>query len=393
MAYTSYPADLIKAMQSAEVPVDINNVGYRTYVDSKAIPVNDEDGNFVGYRLEKNPNAAFGNGSGMFGGFGPAFYQADQLQKDENGNLVYRQQLDTPQIYDKSTGLAIDTNYSVDQGGNLFKNYKLGWDPTTNQLKTDVSYNQWQGGGGFGDFLKSAAIGAALLYGGGALADALGAGAATTTADALAAGSAIDTSAGATIGAANDLSMASDYAAADFGQAAASAAPSTTAAALIPAAAPASTADALAADNIDVGGGFNPATGTGDLATAEAAAATGVTSSASLATSADALKSGFSLSNLSTGSKLLDSALGQLGGTVLGKAVSGNSSSGTPQVASATPTAPSSAPSFANSFNQLDVAASDVAQRLMRGRTSTILTGGQGEDESQLSTSQILLGK
>ena len=39
--------------------------------------------------------------------------------------------------------------------------------------------------------------------------------------------------------------------------------------------------DSLAADNIDVGGGFNPATGTGDAATRAAAAATGVTSSAS----------------------------------------------------------------------------------------------------------------
>jgi len=41
-------------------------------------------------------------------------------------------------------------------------------------------------------------------------------------------------------------------------------------------------ADSLAADNIDVGGGFNPATGTGDAATRAAAAATGVTSSASI---------------------------------------------------------------------------------------------------------------
>jgi hypothetical protein len=39
-------------------------------------------------------------------------------------------------------------------------------------------------------------------------------------------------------------------------------------------------ADAMAADNIDAGGGFNPATGTGDEATAAAAAETGVTSSA-----------------------------------------------------------------------------------------------------------------
>lgn len=42
-------------------------------------------------------------------------------------------------------------------------------------------------------------------------------------------------------------------------------------------------ADALAADNIDVGGGFNPATGAGDAATAAAAAETGVTSSAGTA--------------------------------------------------------------------------------------------------------------
>ena len=41
-------------------------------------------------------------------------------------------------------------------------------------------------------------------------------------------------------------------------------------------------AGSLAADNIDVGGGFNPATGTGDAATAAAAAATGVTPSAAI---------------------------------------------------------------------------------------------------------------
>jgi hypothetical protein len=40
-------------------------------------------------------------------------------------------------------------------------------------------------------------------------------------------------------------------------------------------------ADALKADNRDVGGGYNPATGKGDAATAEAARQTGVTSSAS----------------------------------------------------------------------------------------------------------------
>lgn len=41
------------------------------------------------------------------------------------------------------------------------------------------------------------------------------------------------------------------------------------------------TSDAVAADNIDVGGGWNPTTGTGDATTAAAAGATGVTSSAS----------------------------------------------------------------------------------------------------------------
>lgn len=43
---------------------------------------------------------------------------------------------------------------------------------------------------------------------------------------------------------------------------------------------PGAGADALAADNIDVGGGWNPATGTGDAATAAGAAATGTTLSA-----------------------------------------------------------------------------------------------------------------
>jgi hypothetical protein len=43
---------------------------------------------------------------------------------------------------------------------------------------------------------------------------------------------------------------------------------------------PGAGADAIAADNIDVGGGWNPATGTGDAATANAAAATGTTASA-----------------------------------------------------------------------------------------------------------------
>jgi hypothetical protein len=171
---STYPSDLIQAMKSAEVPIDINNVGYRTYKDVPVQEARDENGNLVGYAPKTG--AQINAGLSGLGGFAPAFYSADQLTKDENGNLVYRQNLTTPEIYDKSTGLAIDPNYSVDQGNNYFKNYKLGWDPEKNQLTTDVSYNQWQGGGGFGDFVRDALIGASLFYGGGAIADALGAG-------------------------------------------------------------------------------------------------------------------------------------------------------------------------------------------------------------------------
>jgi len=60
------------------------------------------------------------------------------------------------------------------------------------------------------------------------------------------------------------------------------------------------TPDALRADNIDVGGGYNPATGTGDAATAAAANETGVTSSASIPTTAAAA----GLPSLSTLAKL-----------------------------------------------------------------------------------------
>ena len=67
--------------------------------------------------------------------------------------------------------------------------------------------------------------------------------------------------------------------------------------------------DALRADNIDVGGGYNPATGTGDAATAAAANATGVTSSASIPTAA-AAGAGISASTLA---KLAALGLGSKG--------------------------------------------------------------------------------
>lgn len=51
------------------------------------------------------------------------------------------------------------------------------------------------------------------------------------------------------------------------------------------------------------------------------------------------------------------------------------------------------APSYTNNPNELQAAADNVAQRMTRGRTSTLLTGGRGEDESQLVTSKLLLGR
>lgn len=101
-------------------------------------------------------------------------------------------------------------------------------------------------------------------------------------------------------------------------------------------------------------------------------------------------------SALSTGSALMDKILGTLAGSALAAGISnaGNSSADTSSVATAKPMAnPYAAPTLDNSAAQLDSAASDVAQAMTRGRTSTILTGGRGENESLLKTSQILLGK
>lgn len=51
------------------------------------------------------------------------------------------------------------------------------------------------------------------------------------------------------------------------------------------------------------------------------------------------------------------------------------------------------APTAANSAGQLDAAATSLGQQMVRGRTSTMLTGGQGENEALLKTSQIMLGR
>ena len=56
------------------------------------------------------------------------------------------------------------------------------------------------------------------------------------------------------------------------------------------------------------------------------------------------------------------------------------------------PEAPT-APTAANSSAQLDAAAREQAMRMQRGRASTVLTGGRGEDETRLRTSNVLLGQ
>lgn len=239
----AYPDDLIQAMKSAEAPVDINNVGYRTYIDVPVQEARDDEGRLVGYAPKPGVSVPGLYGNTNFSGV-PAFFQADQLTKDENGNLVNRVNLAKPEIYDKSTGLAIDPNYSVDQGNNYFKNYKLGWDPATNQLKADVSYNQWHGGGGFGDFLRDAAIGGSLLYGGGALADALGAGAAAAPAATGAVN--LGTATGADLSAAYDMGAVGANGAGGYVAPAAAAAGAAGATGAVPAGAAAAAAPAAA---------------------------------------------------------------------------------------------------------------------------------------------------
>ena len=49
--------------------------------------------------------------------------------------------------------------------------------------------------------------------------------------------------------------------------------------------------------------------------------------------------------------------------------------------------------SNADTSSAMDTAAQQQAARMMRGRTSTLLTGGMGEDEKKLITSKVLLGQ
>ena len=79
-------------------------------------------------------------------------------------------------------------------------------------------------------------------------------------------------------------------------------------------------------------------------------------------------------------------ALGALGGASLGSMAE---SALNPVKMPEAPTAPTAA----NSSAQLDAAAREQAMRMQRGRASTVLTGGRGEEESRLRTSNVLLGQ
>lgn len=65
-----------------------------------------------------------------------------------------------------------------------------------------------------------------------------------------------------------------------------------------------------------------------------------------------------------------------------------------------TPSVPTMAGGFAapmasnaDTSAAMDTAAQQQAANVMRGRTSTLLTGGAGEDEKKLNTSKVLLGQ
>lgn len=51
------------------------------------------------------------------------------------------------------------------------------------------------------------------------------------------------------------------------------------------------------------------------------------------------------------------------------------------------------APTMDNSSAQTNAAAQAQLQSMMGGRTSTMLTGGAGEDETKVKTSKVLLGQ
>jgi len=83
----------------------------------------------------------------------------------------------------------------------------------------------------------------------------------------------------------------------------------------------------------------------------------------------------------------------------VGKAISGIAKAiglapKTPSIPALPPIA-MAAPAVTNPQTQpdLDLAAQQMAANVSRGRTSTMLTGGAGEDETKLNTSKVLLGQ
>lgn len=216
-----------------------------------------------------------------------------------------------PSIANKSTGLTVDKAYETYLGfkpDETARNYWTGGDPnkalTTAELAaiTSEAYglNPQKDGGilgtGFGPdiSLEQAAMLAGAYFGAPALSGAIG-GATGLTGAALsgATGAAIGGT-GAALTGGDVLKGALTGGALGYGGGLLQEGLSGTAGAGAnapdnidigggwnPASGSLTNLDALRADNIDVGGGWNPATGTGDAATAAAAAETGVTSSAS----------------------------------------------------------------------------------------------------------------
>jgi len=57
------------------------------------------------------------------------------------------------------------------------------------------------------------------------------------------------------------------------------------------------------------------------------------------------------------------------------------------------PSTPPPAPTVASSQMESDIAARQMAERVGRGRTSTMLTGGAGVNTKASPTSKVLLGR
>ena len=79
----------------------------------------------------------------------------------------------------------------------------------------------------------------------------------------------------------------------------------------------------------------------------------------------------------------------------VGKAISGigQALGLTPKPPSPVYIPPAPMASSVDTSAQMDAAAQDAAMKVSRGRTSTMLTGGDGETEDQKYSSKVLLGQ